>query len=363
MSTPSSLFPLLLLAACGGDKSAPPLDSGDDTAEDTDTDTAPPGTDDDGDGWTVEEGDCDDADIYVNPGWPRDDEDGKDNDCDGRVDEVWAGLTISYLRDAGDPSLITIDPLGRLVDELTVKGDCTPTWIDHGPAGGWVVNNAYAAVASVDEEGNCEDIAEWSEEERYAYGLAAHPDGYTVVSTLDSLKRVNADGSSEELAVWNADYTDPDNFEIAVYSVAVDLRDGTVGLFGYFGGFATYNASTGFVLHRAADLNNYDGFVIASGAAADGGGWYALGARTGWSVYVFDEEAADWSEVMALPASDWSPNLMSIDGDSGDWYTTANAGWYPSVWRIRDEDASVGTLYILDGSEPGSFYGVISNYD
>ncbi len=55
--------------------------------------TDPPpggGTDGDGDGWTVEDGDCDDDDPHVYPGhqdskgkWGRN---GVDNDCNGVID-------------------------------------------------------------------------------------------------------------------------------------------------------------------------------------------------------------------------------------------------------------------------------------
>ena len=42
------------------------------------------GTDEDEDGWTVEEGDCDDADASVYPGAPElSDTDGWDQNCDG----------------------------------------------------------------------------------------------------------------------------------------------------------------------------------------------------------------------------------------------------------------------------------------
>jgi hypothetical protein len=50
-----------------------------------------PGTDDDGDGYTVEDGDCDDGDAGINPGVTSDGCDGEDNDCDGAIDEDFDG--------------------------------------------------------------------------------------------------------------------------------------------------------------------------------------------------------------------------------------------------------------------------------
>lgn len=50
------------------------------------TELDPDQVDDDADGWTEAEGDCDDADPGVNPG-QRDDCDGHDTDCDGQRDE------------------------------------------------------------------------------------------------------------------------------------------------------------------------------------------------------------------------------------------------------------------------------------
>ncbi len=64
----------------------------------------PNDVDDDGDGYTENQGDCDDTDLTVSPASPEIC-DGKDNDCDGSIDE---GVTTDYYRDLdsdgyGDP--------------------------------------------------------------------------------------------------------------------------------------------------------------------------------------------------------------------------------------------------------------------
>ena len=74
----------LLLAGCGAEPPGAPWSSGTDPTVERPRDTGP--TDDDADGWTVADGDCDDGDASVNPGAAEDCADGRDDDCDGLLD-------------------------------------------------------------------------------------------------------------------------------------------------------------------------------------------------------------------------------------------------------------------------------------
>lgn len=78
----------------GGNRSED--DSGDSGGEDTDV---VPVRDEDGDGFLVEEGDCDDQDAAINPA-AVEICDGLDNNCDGQIDE--GAVTTFYADEDGD---------------------------------------------------------------------------------------------------------------------------------------------------------------------------------------------------------------------------------------------------------------------
>jgi hypothetical protein len=97
-----------------GDSGAPPVDTTETAgAADSPADTVPADpsdVDDDGDGWTENQGDCADDDEDVHPE-AEDGCDGVDSDCDGEVDED------ATTADAYEPNDITPYDLGSLEDE------------------------------------------------------------------------------------------------------------------------------------------------------------------------------------------------------------------------------------------------------
>ena len=92
-----------------------------------------------------------------------------------------------------------------------------------------------------------------------------------------------------------------ETYGVSVQSMAVDLVTGEVGLFGYYGGFATYNESEGFVLHRQANIEEFDGLFAYSGTVKDGGGYYSLVYADGnVSVRRFNFQSNEWIEKNGL---------------------------------------------------------------
>lgn len=370
------LFLPALLAACNpistGFQKPPEEDTGDTDTEDsgdtTPDDTADTDGDLDDDGYTPEEGDCDDTDFRVRPGLPEVDGDGKDNDCDGRVDEAWSGFTVGRVDDDGAGSLIVLDTIGREDDTIRLSDGCYPLSVDH-LGDGWAVNADYANVAMVDPDGACTVIGDFSDAEVYEFGLwgiATHVDGTVLATTVGALSAVSTDGTVTELASWVVDLEDIDAHEFAATSVAVDPATGEVGLFDYFGGFATWSAEDGLTIYRKGDYSAPTLYTTA-GAHRDGGGWYTQGidgATYAYGIYRFDLEAGDWVLEEAWDTdSDWSPQALAIDGDSGDWYVTANVGGiFPSVFRIVESSGFADDFYVISTDFAGNFYGIVTNY-
>ena len=299
--------------ACDGGKTTPIADDSGGADGGDGGDGGPTGTDNDGDGVTVEDGDCDDDDYEVNPFWPEDPYDGKDNDCDGRVDELWAGLALAEQRASGRSGVRLLDTVGR--DEGTLTTSVTPWTLTEAVGGeGWLVtgypyfqnlsagfslvssglvpsfddsvpwyqpselvvvsDGAEEVLATVgdpdydacfalpeDQVGDCFG-ALFEEAPRtyffgpYVRGVATHPEGWYAVLTAGALWRLDPDGQLTELGSWgwNLDTRDVVPFELYGNGVAVDPATGTVGVLGLFGGFATWTADAGLVMQKATSL-------------------------------------------------------------------------------------------------------------
>ena len=374
------IWSLLLLPACG-EKDITSVAETEDTSTDTNTDTdtsEETGTDEDGDGFTIEDGDCDDSDPWTNPGRDEEAGDGIDNDCDGRLDEKWSGMTVSLAISGGVSRLVTINSIGNVDSQVSLNNDCVPTYLEHGFDGGWVISNGNSGLAEVSSSGECTLLADFSEDEDNSslFAVTAHPDGYYIGLRGNGLLRVNRDGSTETLVEWDAnDMTeagDPNpNYQIFAWSMARDIRTNEIGIFGFKGGFATWSPEGGLEIHKQADLENWDGRYAYAGAVKDGGGWYSLvyALETGEiSIARFNSEQNDWIDRISWSDVDQGaqefafPQGMTINGDHGDYYVTADVATFSSVFRVREADDLIADLYTSDTQPSWTFYGIVSNY-
>ena len=135
---PEDIVILGLLALLGGcpvagddDDTSPPAADDDDSSGDDDDSSAIGDDDDattspedlDGDGYSVADGDCDDANAEVHPGVQSDPCNGVDDDCDGTVDE--------------DPPEIVGLPPGVWNSDDAFSYLADPTLFDQVPLEGW----------------------------------------------------------------------------------------------------------------------------------------------------------------------------------------------------------------------------------
>ena len=132
--------------------------------QDTGTEEPDPlDVDDDGDGFTENEGDCDDANDAVYPGAADDTQDGLDNDCDGDVDE-----------DYSDPATAAVD--------LLIAGDLVINEVLQNPCGEYTTT-----CAVVDGDGEWFEIYNATNIDVDLNGLVisdADSDSFTVSSSL-----------------------------------------------------------------------------------------------------------------------------------------------------------------------------------
>ncbi len=365
-------IPVLLLLAVGCDdvnsgfgvntKEGPP-DSGNggiDTSIDTGDD---PGDDADRDGFTAADGDCDDTDPRVSPARPEEDSDTKDNDCDGKIDEAFAGLSVAWVESSGAGHILRLDSIGRPEGDVST-GACVPFFVDHvvrdrkQVADEWIINDSIAALARVTADGTCTQLADFSDTEVYEfppYGVTVTPDGTMYVVLADQLVTVGEDGTVTQLASWNAEE------EFYGLGLSNDPSTGTVGIFDLYGGLAVYHPDTGFAFLHKPDFMAPE-LSTLSGAHGDDGFWYVPAASAaGVGVFQYDVDGEAWLLQDEWDDEDWQPFMMGVDASDParpDFYITATAGAFQTVWRVAHGTNHPDQLYISDGSDFGNFYGI-----
>ncbi len=168
-----------LLAGCRAEPDKPPVDTS--GGEPDTADSATP-ADDDGDGFSTVDGDCDDADANIHP-----DADERcndiDDDCDGDTDEVAVDATRWYDDDDGDGyGVETITACDQPAGSATQPGDCNDGDATSFPGAEEICDGA---------DNDCDGVADeeleahyWLDADGDSYGDAAFPScqpgsGYT----------------------------------------------------------------------------------------------------------------------------------------------------------------------------------------
>lgn len=369
---------LLGLVACGttyDTSKDDPTESESDTeaseSDPTDTeDTEPEGTDADGDGVTVEEGDCDDNNLYATPGRDEDTNDDIDNDCDGRIDEKFEGLfTILYNDEAADVSRsVLVDNLGNDTTEIDMDDVYYASFLtDDVDKISFIGTASDGIIVRYNRDGSTETIAdlsevEWEEEDEPAgfAGLAAHPDGYYLLSGIDRLYKVESDGSYEELASWLC-LEEDGSHELYLQDIAVDWQTGEVLLAGLGGGVATWSEEDGVTHLVMADLENLENYYYTV-EYKDGGGFYAMGASVSEGDYaLYRYNASDQDFVLK---GTWGRDATPIDLtiEDNDAYVSATGGWHNYIYKWPLDGGTPEFLYDSGEAEEAEDFSGVSVY-
>ena len=196
---------LALLAACaaepGEDGDAPVSKQASAVAEDAD-----------GDGWTVEEGDCDDADPAVHPG-ATETCNGKDDDCDGEADGADAADARTWYADLdgdgyGDESNLVVACL-QPEDATTRGGDCDdadPAFHPGAPEDDCADPNDY----------NCDGSTGYTDADGDGWAACEECDDGDPDVRPDATEVCDAEGTDEDCDGL-ANEADPDVADAAVY--------------------------------------------------------------------------------------------------------------------------------------------------
>lgn len=355
------LMPLLLIAACTGSTDDGPkyVEETGDTYVPWPDDTDSPGTDADGDGVTVEDGDCDDTNIYVNPRRDEDLTDDIDNDCDGRIDEQFRGLVIVQQGD-GDTAgrILGTDDFGSQVAWEVMLDDpnLLPVHLTRQVSGdGWVIGIAGSydpaseiqiALYNVDASGNTSLLADFSDAELYPYGIfgiATNPEGSYYVVTGDALFSVDAQtGAVSNMATWDVET------ELIAYDVAVDEITGEGAVFDYYGGFASITPSGQVQTLRTMTP---DEIGLQGGIRRDDGGWYAGGQDAdGWGIFRFRFDDASWVRQLEIAPENptWNMKFFTTDDVNGGYFVSLTEAAEPSVYRVSEAGGVPSTFYLSD---------------
>ena len=321
-------------------------------------------TDEDGDGWCAESGDCDDNNPLANPDRGEDPEDGFDNDCDGRVDEEFKGVVVVQVGDGATipHRVIGVDTLGRSTFSVDLDNmEIAPYFLTAGVNEGWaIIDLANLLLVSVDSSGHVETLADLSWAENGAYGLTTHPDGYYVVGGATAVVAVDpVTGEQSTLAEWDIEADG-----LFAFDVVINPSNKEIGVYGLYGGFATISTAGAFEIVRATDFEAEPQYMFYSGDYKDQVGWFASGwDADGFGIFELDAVNKSWTRRLSW-ADDWDPHFVAVDSDSGDYYLTTEGGQYPYVWKLDAETENADIFYPESGeiTPSVSFWDLYSVY-
>ena len=280
----------------------------------------------------------------------------------------------------GTMSLTHIDPLGDKVAGPSLTEFWPTNFItDHqdlrSHVGAAIANPGTFFVYQFDRSGAMSTIVaveeyEWPDEDSpyFISGIAAHPEGHFYMAAADRLIQVNADGTWAPTEQWACAEED-ESHEFCAKHIAIDPRTGEVALFDYFGGFAYWSPETGLDIRVPSDMENQT-HAFMDAETKEGGGYYALGGylneegNEAIGIFKWDDTAGEYALKGTWTNDSYVPQSFAIEGESGDFYISANGGWESRIFRMTADGEYMASLYNTGQVSPDEvFMGVAITWD
>ena len=297
-----------------------------DTDDTDDTDTQEPDpldVDDDGDGQTENEGDCNDADSTIFSGAPDDTQDGVDNDCDGDIDEDYV--------DAGN----TVDSLsvGDLVITEVMQNPCTFDLNANNGSGGCSVND---------------DVGEWFE----VYNNT------NMEIDLDGLMVTDEAGSNQDSFTVSGQLLIPAGGYI-VFGISADTTlNGGVTVDYEYTDMSLGNGSDELMLHNATDV--LDSIEWDNGSTFPDPTGASMSLDPSYSNATDNDDGANWCEgVSSIAVTIGTVN--SDLGTPGMANDTCPPPPPPALSYAADVAPVIGSCMGCHGGEFLSSYSVLTS--